>query len=163
MSQPAILVTGMSGVGKSTALAGLARRGFDTVDTDVGPWIRPVDGEPLWCEPLIEELLRRPRRTALFVQGTVANQGRFYDRFQAVVLLSVPPSVIFERLAARTTNAFGKTPAERRRIGRDIAEVEPLLRSAATHEIDTRLPLSQVVEALAQIARRMSPPGHPAG
>ncbi len=29
-----VLVTGMSGVGKSTALAALAQRGFDVVDTD---------------------------------------------------------------------------------------------------------------------------------
>jgi dephospho-CoA kinase len=32
----AVLVTGMSGVGKSTALAELARFGFTTVDTDYG-------------------------------------------------------------------------------------------------------------------------------
>lgn len=31
-----ILVTGTSGAGKSTALAGLARRGIRVVDTDIG-------------------------------------------------------------------------------------------------------------------------------
>lgn len=71
----AVLVTGMSGVGKSTALAELARRGFDTVDTDYGHWIHVVDGEPLWREPLIDELLCRPRIRPLFVQGTVAKSG----------------------------------------------------------------------------------------
>ena len=35
-----VLVTGMSGVGKSTALTELARRGYVTVDTDEGPWIQ---------------------------------------------------------------------------------------------------------------------------
>ena len=33
-----ILLTGMSGTGKSTALIELARRGFDVVDTDEGDW-----------------------------------------------------------------------------------------------------------------------------
>ena len=33
-----ILVTGMSGTGKSSALAELARRGFRTVDTDEPGW-----------------------------------------------------------------------------------------------------------------------------
>ena len=33
-----ILVTGMSGTGKSTALAEFAKRGFQVVETDVGPW-----------------------------------------------------------------------------------------------------------------------------
>jgi dephospho-CoA kinase len=37
-----ILVTGMSGAGKSTALAQLARRGHLVVDTDEGDWTRDV-------------------------------------------------------------------------------------------------------------------------
>ena len=81
----AILLTGMSGVGKSSVLAELARRGFDTVDTDDGGWIRRDGGEPLWHVPLVEGLLSSPRERPLFVQGTVANQGHFYDRFNAVV------------------------------------------------------------------------------
>ena len=90
MRHAAILVTGISGVGKSTALTELARRGFTTVDTDYGPWIHVVDGEPLWRQLMIDALLDRPRDTPLFVQGSVANQGRFYSRSDAVVLLSAP-------------------------------------------------------------------------
>ena len=149
----AVLVTGMSGVGKSTSLGELARRGFTVVDTDDAGWIHEVDGEPLWREPLVAALLERPRATPLFVQGTVANQGRFYDRFDAVVLLSAPDEVVFDRLARRTDNPFGKTPAERRRVVADIAEVEPLLRQGATHEIVTTRPLGEVVDALVAIAR----------
>ena len=33
-----VLVTGMSGTGKSTALAELGRRGFRVVDTDSSAW-----------------------------------------------------------------------------------------------------------------------------
>jgi len=33
-----VLVTGMSGTGKSTVLAELARRGFQVVETDDAPW-----------------------------------------------------------------------------------------------------------------------------
>lgn len=148
----AILVTGMSGVGKSTALAELARRGYATVDTDDGPWIELIGGEPLWREPLIAALLNRPRRRPLFVQGTVANQGRFYDRFNAIVLLTAPADVVLDRIERRTNNPFGKTAQERSRILADIAETEPLLRQSATHEIDTARPLSEVVDILAGIA-----------
>jgi dephospho-CoA kinase len=147
----------MSGVGKSTALSELARRGFATVDTDYGPWIHVVDGEPLWREPMIDSLLERSRDTTLFVQGTVANQGRFYSRLDAVVLLSAPTQTVFARLAARTNNPFGKTLAEQRKIAADIAEVEPLLRQAATHEIDTTRPLSEVVDVLVSIAQAAEP------
>jgi dephospho-CoA kinase len=150
---PAVLVTGMSGVGKSTVLMELARRGFSVVDTDDAGWIHTVDGEPLWREPLIDALLDRRRDGPLFVQGTVANQGRFYERFDAVVLLSAPTDVVFDRLARRRNNPFGKTRAERERIADDIAHVEPLLRQASTHEIDTNRPLAEVTAALIDIAR----------
>jgi dephospho-CoA kinase len=149
----AVLITGMSGVGKSAVLVELQRRGFETVDTDDGDWTEVVDGEPLWREGLIDTLLSGPRRGPLFVQGTVANQGGFYHRFHAVVLLSAPTEVLFERIRTRTTNPFGKTAEERTQIANDIAEVEPLLRAAATHELDTTRPLGETADALIAIAR----------
>ncbi|TRW80354.1 hypothetical protein FK535_20135 [Mycolicibacterium sp. 018/SC-01/001] len=142
----------MSGVGKTTALQGLSRRGFATVDTDEDDWIDTAGGEPLWREPPIAALLSWPRTTSLFVAGTVANQGVFYDRFDAVVLLSAPSAVMFERLARRTNNPFGKSESERQQIARDMAEVEPLLRQAATHEVVTLCPPDEVVDMLVDIA-----------
>jgi dephospho-CoA kinase len=151
-----VLVTGMSGTGKSSALAELARRGHEVVDTDYGDWIE--DGpEPLWREDRIDELLAAPRDRTLFVSGCVANQGTFYPRFDAVVLLSAPADVILERVAGRETNDFGKTAAERERILGDLAAVEPLLRRGATAELDTRAPLDEVVDELERIAAATTP------
>jgi broad-specificity NMP kinase len=147
-----ILVTGMSGVGKSTALAELARRSFETVDTDGGDWISVVDREPLWREARIDALLGRPRTSHLFVQGTVANQGRFYDRFDAVVLMTAPIEVILHRLRTRTSNDFGKSAAEQAKILRDLTEFEPVLRSGATHELETTRAVDDVVDSLVAIA-----------
>jgi thymidylate kinase len=89
---------------------------------------------------------------ALFVSGCVANQGRFYARFDAVVLLRAPVEVILERIATRATNPFGRTPAEREAILQDLATVEPALRAGATVEIDTRAPPGDVADALERIA-----------
>lgn len=144
----------MSAVGKSTVLAELARRGFDIVDTDDGDWIEIVHGEPVWRESRITALLAAPRNRPLFVQGTVANQWKFYSRFHAVVLLSAPVAVILERLKSRTANNFGKAAQERNRILQDLAETEPMLRSAATHELDTTEPVAATVAALIDIAVR---------
>ncbi|MHC9294522.1 AAA family ATPase [Mycobacterium sp. LTG2003] len=149
-----MLITGMSGVGKSTVLTELARRGYETVDTDYGDWIHVVDGEPLWREPYIDALLGRPRNGPLFVQGTVANQADFYPRFAAVVLLSAPRDVIVHRLRTRTGNDFGKSAADLARIEGDLAETEPLLRASATHELDTTRPVAEVADALIVIAGR---------
>ena len=154
-----VLITGMSGTGKSAALAELARRGHHVVDTDTGGWIEDVrlpDGsvEPLWNEERIDALLSGHSDGALFVVGAVANQGKFYPRFDAVVLLSAPLDVILERVATRESNPYGKTEAERELIASDLAAYEPLLRAGATVEIDARRPLDEVVDELDLIASR---------
>jgi predicted ATPase len=146
-----ILVTGMSGTGKSTALAELARRGFRTVDTDEPVWsVEDADGGRWWDEQRIDELLDEEGET-LYVSGTVSNQGRFYDRFDAVVLLSAPADALLARLATRTTNDYGKSREERELILTHLGEVEPLLRATCTHEIDTTQPLADVVGQLVEI------------
>jgi RNase adaptor protein for sRNA GlmZ degradation len=150
----AILITGMSGSGKSTVLAELTTRGFHTVDTDYGDWIDAGGGERLWRADRIDALLREPREVPLFVAGTVANQGGFYPRFAEIVLLSAPLPVLLDRIATRTNNPFGRTESERRRIIADTEVVEPLLRARATVEIDTRAPLTEVVDRLARLATR---------
>ena len=151
-----VFVTGMSGTGKSSALAALARRGHRVVDTDHDGWIEG-EPEPLWREDRIRELLDEHGDETLFISGCVANQGLFYHRFDAVVLLSAPADVILERVAVRSTNDFGKTDAERDRIISDLAAVEPILRGGATAEIDTRAPLAEVVDALERIASSTTP------
>jgi dephospho-CoA kinase len=148
----AVLMTGMSAVGKSTALLALSAQGYETVDTDDPTWIEVVAGEPLWREDRIREMLDRPRSGPVFVQGTVANQGLFLDRFAAVVLLTAPVEVILDRLRTRGTNDFGKADDEREAVLRDVVEVEPVLRASATHVIDTREEPWIVVARLREIA-----------
>jgi dephospho-CoA kinase len=144
----------MSGTGKSAVLAELAQRGFETVETDVEPWSVWSDeaGGYVWDEERIDELLRGERATTLFVSGTVSNQGRFYDRFDEVVLLSAPAAVLLARIDSRTTNPFGKSAEERERILADLAEVEPLLRATCTVELDATQPVEAVAARLAALA-----------
>jgi shikimate kinase len=151
-----VLVTGMSGTGKSSALAALGRRGFEVVDSDEGGWSEwsDEDGGYVWREDRIAALLVREREVPLFVSGTVTNQGRFRGDFDAVVLLSAPADVLLGRIGERTTNPYGKSAAERELIVRHLAEVEPLLRATCTHELDARLPLDQIVAELIRIANR---------
>src|SRR4029078_13343281 len=146
-----ILVTGISGTGKSAALAELGRRGYRVVDSDEPGWreyrefAEPLDelhrGEWLWVEDRISGLLDAEDRRSLFVEGCVRNQSKFYDRFDAVVLLSAPADVILDRVAHRTTNDYGKAPLERAMILDDLVNVVPLLRAGCTHELDAGRPL----------------------
>ena len=150
-----MLVTGMSGTGKSSVLAGLGRLGFSVIDTDVPGWTKWSDDEDgyVWLEERITELLDGDGDAALFVSGTVSNQGRFYARFDEVVLLSAPAEVLLRRIRTRATNCFGKTAEQRQTILRDLAEVEPLLRRTCTLEIDATRPLSEIVSQLAELGR----------
>ncbi len=163
-----VLVTGMSATGKSSALAELRRRGYRVVDTDGPGWreyrehVGSSDelhrGEWLWVEERITGLLDSDDRRSLFVAGCVRNQSAFYDRFDAVVLLSAPADVILDRVASRTTNDYGKNPLERAMILDDLARVEPLLRQGCTHELDATRPLAEIVADLAAIASRPMTP-----
>lgn len=151
-----VLVTGMSGTGKSSVLLELGQRGFRVVDTDSDEWCEWVstDGiEPdwVWREERITELLTGHDEGALFVAGCKSNQGKFYDLFDAVVLLSAPTEVLLERIASRTTNDYGGSPQERQLILQHLEEVEPLLRATATAEIDTAKPLAEVADQLAAL------------
>ena len=155
-------MTGISGTGKSSALAELGRRGYRVVDTDDPGWRdyreyeEPSDelhrGEWLWVEERMTSLLDSDDGRSLFVEGCSTNQSKFYERFNAVVLLSAPADVILDRVAGRTTNNYGKTPLERAMILDDLANVEPLLRASCTHELDASRPLDEVVADLIAIA-----------
>ncbi len=146
-----VLLTGMSGTGKSSVVRALVARGHRAVDTDDGWTVPHPDGRQQWDEPAIERLLDEPAEL-LFVAGCEENQVLFHARFDAIVLLTAPVEVLVERLATRDTNPFGKDPGELARVLDDVREVEPLLRRAATHEIDTTQPLDDIVAEVERIA-----------
>ena len=151
-----VLVTGMSGCGKSTVLAHLKLHGHRVIDTDDPGWI--VQGhaaggaEPIWDLARVKALIDGHLSGCLFVAGCVANQAEVYDRFDAVVLLSAPIDVILDRVAYRA-NPFGSLPEERTKIANDLASFEPLLRAGADCEIVTTAPVLEVVAELEQLAR----------
>ena len=155
LQRSVVLVTGMSGTGKSSTLAVLAHHGHQTVDTDEPGWIvesqTPDGPEPLWDLERVGALLDRHRVGWLFIAGCVANQSALYDRFDAVVLLSAPVDVLLERVTNRAS-PFGSTSQDRTKIANDLDTYEPLLRAGADHEIVTTGPITEVVSALEQIA-----------
>ncbi len=162
-----ILLTGISGTGKSTVIKALADRGYKAVDTDYdgySEWVTVDDdshtpGEPVeanrdwvWQEERIQALLADEDADTLFVSGSSPNMGKFLPQFDCVILLSAPPDVIVERLTTRTSNPYGQHPDEIRRVLGMLDTVEPLLRRVADHEIDTDRPLEDVVAAVLQLA-----------
>jgi broad-specificity NMP kinase len=150
-----VLVTGVSGSGKSTVLTELRRRGHRVIDTDDPGWIveTETDGgpEPVWDLDQVKALIDGHRTGWRFIAGCVANQRVVYDRFDAVVLLSAPLDVILDRAATRA-NPFGSTAEDRTKIAYDLAAFEPPLRAGADCEIVTTAPIATVAAALEQVA-----------
>jgi dephospho-CoA kinase len=146
-----VLLNGMSGTGKSSVIRALAARGYKAVDTDNG-WSEPLpDGRQRWREDAICALLAADDADVLFVAGCEENQAQFRPQFDHVILLSAPPETLLERLAARTSNSYGKTPEELSRVFHDLESVEPLLRRAADHEVRTTMPLGEVVSTILRL------------
>ncbi|WP_314451309.1 AAA family ATPase [uncultured Microbacterium sp.] len=150
-----VLITGMSGAGKSTVLGELAARGYRTIDTDYGGWT-DGDGGP-WDTDRMAALLAE--ETTVVVSRTSENQGRFYDRFEHVVLLSAPVDVLIERVRARSNNPYGHTSEQQREIIAHVAAVEPALRRGATLELDGRLPPGELAGMIARLAGPPRPRG----
>jgi dephospho-CoA kinase len=136
----------MSGSGKTTVLHELSRRGYRTIDTDYDVWVLP-DGT--WDEPRMSALLASD--SPLIVSGTVENQGRFYDRFSVVVLLSAPVEVLIERVSVRTNNTYGSSETDRAAIRQYVLDVEPLLRSGATAELDGRRSVPELADEVERL------------
>lgn len=144
-----VLLTGMSGTGKSSAVLELARRGHRAVDLDHPDWSgRAPDGDWVWREERVSELLDTDASPYLFLSGCAENQVRFYDRLDAIVLLSAPTDLLLHRLATRTNNDYGKRPEEVADVLGYVETVEPRLRRGAHLEIDTSASLGSVVERL---------------
>ena len=160
-----VLLTGISGVGKSTVIGELAARGYRAPDADYGG-LSELVGVPddqltglgpgldwVWREDRIQELLSaEDDADALFLGGTSPNQGKFYPQFDHVILLTAPARVVVERLAARTNNPYGKRPEEVVRTLELRRTVEPMLRRGAGHVVDTDVPLAVVVAKVLRLS-----------
>jgi dephospho-CoA kinase len=156
-----VLITGNSGTGKSTVIKELAARGYKAVDADYNGVSKLVsipagsdrsglgaEQDWIWREDRIADLLSTEDADVLFLSGTASNQWKFYGQFDHIVLLTAPASVMTERLVRRTNNPYGKDPNDLARALALKETVEPLLRRRADLEIDTSVPVEEVVEKI---------------
>jgi shikimate kinase len=159
-----VLITGMSGTGKSSVIQELAARGYRAYDLDTPEWsqwvdaaasdaLTPAEGKDwVWREDRVRRLLATPEDGALFVSGCADNMGSLYPLIDTVILLSAPVETIMERLAARSPGGYGNSAGERRKVSELISTIEPLLRVSAHHEIDTRAPVPATVDEILRVA-----------
>lgn len=158
-----VLITGMSGTGKSAVVRELIRRGYWAVDLDTPDWSEWVDVDPadqltpaegkdwIWQEDRVRALLSRQDQGLLFVSGCAENMQRLFPLIERIILLSAPAATIMERLGARSSDDYGSTDEERHKVGELIATIEPLLRQSADHEIDSSGPTPCTVDMILKV------------
>jgi hypothetical protein len=142
-----VLVTGMSGTGKSAVAAELRGRGYAAFDADDDGFTSPAAGGTwAWRTGAIAHLLAGAGDGLIFFTGCSDEQAQF--RWDLTVVLTVPEAVLVERLATRSSNSYGRGAGELDRILADRATIEPLLIAAADLVVDTRQPLAAVVASI---------------
>jgi dephospho-CoA kinase len=166
---PLVLVTGISGSGKSAVCDELKRRGFDAHDTDSegnAVWVRRATGEvnatpaappvrsPEWLAAhewrvvvdTVEALAERAGDQAVFLCGSTANEEEVWHLFSRVIYLSIDTETLRRRVASRTTNDFGKAEHELAAILAWHSAGEDAYRRFGAVIVDATRPLAQVVD-----------------
>lgn len=122
----------------------LEQRGYVVTETDDPGWCVPENGdwdspdhEWIWDENRVTQLLDAHQAKHLFIDGCRSNQGKFYSRFDYIVVLTAPIDVMLHRVSTRSNNPFGKSLEQREQIAHDKQEFEPMLLRGADIVIDT--------------------------
>lgn len=158
-----VLITGMSGTGKSAVIQELTARGYQAHDLDTPEWSEWIDIDPsdaltpsqgrdwVWREGRVRALLSESGGGKLFISGCAENMGQFFSLIDIVILLSAPVATLMERLTARPLGSYGHVAEERQKVANLISTIEPLLRKSADYEIDTNRPIYATVDEVLRL------------
>ena len=150
-----ILLTGLSGVGKTSVIQTLRARGFHAIDTDYDDWCELADGERIWREDKMRELLTAPLTSPLFISGCYSNQGKFAEFFDAKILLGAPLEEMLRRVANRDSNPYGKSESHREEIRWNFEYIQPLLKQGADFELDSAtMCVQEIADFLVNLAQK---------
>jgi len=167
-----ILVTGISGSGKSSVMEELRYRGFEAHGTDehgLGCWEdietgRIVDmpedlseaqlhewfanNKWVYKEDEIKKLSQRASETTndIYVCGTTSDEWKVWGYFNKIFALTVDPDTAKDRIVSRTNNSFGKDEKELADILKWHKEAPDSYRRHSAVLIDAARKLDSVVD-----------------
>jgi adenylate kinase family enzyme len=126
-----VLITAVSGTGKSTVCKALHTKGYDAVDIEsvdgLYELVNEKTGEVIpgnleqisegvdWnCNKArLEKLVESQKPELTFYCGGMSNTFDVWDAFDLVIMLTISDEATVKRLSARQTGEFGSTEANR--------------------------------------------------
>ena len=161
-------LTGVSGVGKSSVLEALKKRGFEALDVDslegfchwenndsgkrvdyypgIGKdWL---DNNEYYCDlEKLKNLIEKSEKPVV-VGGIVSNQNEFFDLFDKVFLLYCDKEVFLHRLDTRQNHDFAKDKSEQEHVLGYYQAFEAEMLERGAIPIDTSVLLEEVVGSI---------------
>ncbi len=161
------LITGVSGVGKTTVAEELAKRGYEAYDMDAVPgltrWeddagkpIKPPADPPKgwfnnhhwnWDIKKLKKIMTSSKKDKYF-SGTASNQKGHLGLFDKVFALVIDEQQLIDRLTNRTNNPFGKHPNELADILSWHKWFENVLVEKGAIPINGTLPVDKIVSEI---------------
>lgn len=175
------LVTGASGVGKSTVAAVLSTCGYHAIDADerLAYAVSRADGSKvdllhhanrdwfnecswIWDQQKMEKLLNDSGDQALFICGNADNEAEFHVFFDAIFWLYVSESTLRRRLLKRSKKDPTRHPGY---ISKALLENRNMKRKAQDDPywiaVDSEQGLSETVRSILSWSAQRGGPGDP--
>jgi dephospho-CoA kinase len=173
---PLIYINGISATGKSTILGVLSRKGYETHDTDedgITAFYDNETGERVsapnkisdrteeWYDhhtlkisrKRIETFADNAKKRTVFLCGSTFSDTEVWDLFTKVVCLTIDEETLKHRLLTRTTNDWGKAPAEFEHVLLWREKWENINRERGAIMVDSTKPLEKVVDEIIKISK----------
>lgn len=167
-----VLVTGLSGSGKSAVLRELRARGHEVLGFDedrFGEWFSRTSGRVVAFptertdgdiadldfkvhRDRIERLAREVDDRRVYLCGGAGHEFHFWELLDRVIYLAVDDHTLTARLAARTDNGYGKLPDELTGILEANATWSDLYRERGASIVNAARPIADVVDDVVRLA-----------
>ena len=145
-----VLLTGMSGVGKSTILKQISKSYSHSIDLDYDGWIHMDDmcNDRKMDSNRIINYIQKYNDEDIFFSGTTINQKEIYPYLDFIITLTAPIEIMHERILSRENNSFGKSNHDWEKIKNDKREFEQLIMKSSDFVISTDKIANDIVDEI---------------